>query len=257
MIAGILALFSLLFFGGAEEVFFVDKIEKGVKKYVVEKDRKKEITLELKEAKKLLKEFNKDRKREFKKFKNFYGSRDTETRDLLDFFMDLRTERLVFKNKVLEHRVSIYGKINSEEWNSILAYSESVFDKKYKKEQKKEQKKKNSRDETFNRTRKVISELTDSYKQKVLADALTELELSINELAIKIKSVNVKEHDVLSNKNSSLTELQEAIGEMNELRSLGYKELVLFHSLVKDNTNDLEWESIMKALSKDISLSAR
>ena len=61
----------------------------------------------------------------------------------------------------------------------------------------------------------------------------------------------------MSNKNSSLTELQEAIGEMNELRSLGYKELVLFHSLVKDNTNDLEWESIMKALSKDISLSAR
>lgn len=253
MIPALIALFSILFFGGAEEVFFVDHLEKGVKKYVIEKDRSKEIVLELKEAKKLLKEFNKERKTEFKEFKSLYASKNTETKELLDFFLKLRNERLKLQERVLKYRVSIYGKINDKEWDSILAYSESIVDKK----QKKDQKKKKSSDETYKNTRKVISEIDDSFKKKLLDDALTEMLSAINELANKIKSVNVKENDVLSNKDASLPELQNALNEMNELRGLGYKELVLFHSLVKENTNDVEWEDVMKAMKKDISLSAR
>lgn len=43
MIVGIVALFTVLFFGGVQEYFFIEKLEKGVKKFVIEKDRSKEI----------------------------------------------------------------------------------------------------------------------------------------------------------------------------------------------------------------------
>ena len=42
MIVGTIALISMLFFGGVE-YFLMDELEKGVKTFVVEKDRRKEI----------------------------------------------------------------------------------------------------------------------------------------------------------------------------------------------------------------------
>ncbi len=43
MIIGIYTLLMVLLGGGSTEVFYVDNLEKGVKKYVDDKDTKKEI----------------------------------------------------------------------------------------------------------------------------------------------------------------------------------------------------------------------
>jgi len=59
MIAGTIALLTFLFGGGSFEIFFVDQLENGVKEFVVEKDRQKEILDELKTSKAFIKKFNK------------------------------------------------------------------------------------------------------------------------------------------------------------------------------------------------------
>ena len=48
MIVGILTLFSMIFGNGSIDYFYVDKIDEGVKKEIVDKDRKKELQAELK-----------------------------------------------------------------------------------------------------------------------------------------------------------------------------------------------------------------
>ena len=48
MIVGTIALISLLFGSGAFDVFFLPNFEKGVKEYVIGKERQKEITSDLK-----------------------------------------------------------------------------------------------------------------------------------------------------------------------------------------------------------------
>jgi hypothetical protein len=58
MILGTLALINMLFFGSME-YFLVDKLEKGVKTYVLEKERRKEILVDLSDAEKEIKAFNK------------------------------------------------------------------------------------------------------------------------------------------------------------------------------------------------------
>ena len=72
MIVGIIAIFAILFSGGTNEAFFIDKMEKGVKEYVIEKDRKNEILSELKSSKKTIKAFDKNRKKQLKTLKKFY-----------------------------------------------------------------------------------------------------------------------------------------------------------------------------------------
>ena len=48
MIIGLVALFGVLFGGGSLDYFYIDKIEQGVNKEVVDKDRKEELKNELK-----------------------------------------------------------------------------------------------------------------------------------------------------------------------------------------------------------------
>lgn len=68
MIIGSITLITILFFGGVSEYFLIDKLEKGVKEYVVEKNRQKEILADLKTSKAFIKEFNKKRKSQSKTF---------------------------------------------------------------------------------------------------------------------------------------------------------------------------------------------
>jgi len=77
MIAGTVFLLSILFGGGALEVFYVDKFEKGTKKYVVDKERKSDILGDIKVAKKVIKQFNKDRKKQLKAYKKLNALQST------------------------------------------------------------------------------------------------------------------------------------------------------------------------------------
>jgi hypothetical protein len=44
---------------------------------------------------------------------------------------------------------------------------------------------------------------------------------------------------------------------MNDLRQLSFDQLITFRNLVKKNSNDVGWDSIMKAFTKELSLSAK
>ena len=61
MIIGIITALTILFGSGAFEVFFLPNFEKGVKEYVIEKERQKEITSDLKQVKGISKEYYKKR----------------------------------------------------------------------------------------------------------------------------------------------------------------------------------------------------
>ena len=125
MIVRIVALFTVLFFGSAQEYFFIEKLEKGVKKYVIEKDRSKEILVDLKETKSMIKAFNKNRKGKLSEFLSMNLDCDIQRGAMNSFFKKRVDERLVFQQSMIEKRLLVTSKLEKSEWEEIIKMSDT------------------------------------------------------------------------------------------------------------------------------------
>ncbi len=254
MIVGIVTFISILFFGGAAELFFVDDIEKGVKKYVQEKERKKDILSELKQAKKISKAFEKDRKSDYKRFKKLYADKTTTTKQLESFFEELQNSRTGYQNEIVEKRLHIYEKIKPEEWVQIISESQIKAEKRIAKINKKEAK----RDNYFAKTRSQITLGISNIELKTrLLNEIDQIENSIKSLEDYLLSVNTIKNEILADKDSDKKELMKIVIEENSIRAILVKELIDLHSAANEGCTDNEWNKIMKTLSKEFQMSSR
>jgi hypothetical protein len=255
MIIGISALIAILFFGGINETFLIDKIEKGVKEYVVDKERKKEITADLKEASKYIKGFYKQRSAQFKQFKEMNLSREVEKSEMEAFFEGVMKSRLEFQNKVIDDRISIIAKLMPGEWDSIMVYSQQSVVKKKEKAEEKEAKGKVST--PFAKTYKAIQDkVMEADKKESLKRSLDAFIASETKAIEQLKSMNSQDNKVLTNKNATREELLGLGNRMNEFRKKAFTELIDLHFSVRQNTNETEWTAVMKAFNKELSVTA-
>ena len=255
MIIGLATLISILFFGGISETFLVDKLEKGAKQYIVDKERKKEITAELKEASKYIKAFNKKRKAQMKAFQDLNLNRDASRKDFSDFFDELIKERKQFQEKVLSNRVSLAKKIEQEEWDNIMKKSGESLEKKEKKLQKKTDKGKIS--QPFEKTNATIDKfVTDAGRKDKIHESLDQF-IASQKLAVEtLADMNSKDSDIISKKDATKEELMEMALALNELRFQALNNLVDFHMSAKEYLTQAEWDKIMKAFNKEMSITA-
>ena len=256
MIVGAIALLTILF-GGGFDYFFIDNLEKGVKEYVIEKDRKKEILADLKTSKKLISNYNKEREAKHKTFKKLNISHETSREDLVEFFNKLYKERVAYQKEMVDERLVVNKKIKTDEWDSIMVFSKTSLDKQIEKAQKKLDKNKEKGKEfvPFIKTRKAITEnVVDTEKQQLLKSGLDKMISSIEELSVETETINTNESELLTNQNATKDELLKLGDELNDIRRLIFDELIDFHFLVQENTNITEWDKIIKAFNKELSI---
>lgn len=255
MIVALAALFSMLFLGGVNEVFLIDKIEKGVKKEVVEKDRQKEILAELKGTKKYVGKYNKQRKKQFGTFEKMYKEQGTTKQEFANFFEELDKQRQEIVDKVIDDRVSVQAKIEAAEWDAILGLSGETVDKRQGKANKKVEKK--GSPVLFGKTEKaILKAVNDENKQKTLLEGLDELKGTFKEFGNTLISINVRESEVLIRKDATKAMLKNTQSELNVERQKCFQELIDFHELVKSNCDAGEWKSIMKAFTNEMEMTA-
>ncbi len=260
MVIGTIILLTILFGGGVGEIFFVDKLEKGIKEYVMDKDRQKDILSDLKTSKAFIKEFNKGREKDLKSFYELNSTWTTTSEDMVVFFDEMQKERIEFQNTMMDNRVAIAEKITAEEWVSIIDYSKAEIDERIAKEKKKLDKAedKGKTPTVFEKTSNAIKEnIVDSEKQKIILDGLEDMINTFGELGNEISSINVKNDNILIRKDASKEELKTMVEEMNELRNLSFNQLLNFHMLVKENASEMEFESIMKAFNKELEITGK
>ena len=258
MIIGTIALLTLLF-GGGLDFFFIDNLEKGIKEYVIEKDRRKEILADLKVSKKLMSNYNKEREAKYKTFKKLNFSHESSREDLVGFFNKLYKERVAYQKEMVDERLAVIKKIKADEWDSIMVFSKTSLKKQIEKEQKKVEKNKDKGKviAPFVKTRKAITEnVPDSEKQQILKSGLDKMISSIEELTIETATFNVNESKLLVNQDATKDELLKLGDTVNKMRQLIFDELIDFHMLVKENTNITEWDKIMKIFSKELSITS-
>ena len=274
MIIGTIALLSVLFGGGLIDTFFVDRLDKAVKEYVLDKERQKEIRADIKSTKKYIKQFNKGRKSQFKDFQEMLGSRDSTTEDFDDFYAELHNDRVEFQNELINDRLALTQKIQEDEWLSIIAFSVDAIDQREEKIDTKNQKAlkkaeenpdkaqkkaaKAEKKQPFFKTRQAITDTVNNVeKQKLMLGGLDEMMTASQELERQIRSINVKENDVVVRRDAGRDELKQLAEEMNKLRRSGFDQLVQTHMIIKENTDQSQWKTIMKALNKDLNMAVR
>ena len=130
----------IILFSGGYEIFFAENVEKGIKEYILEKDRRKELLDMTKEVKSRAKTYNKARKANYKDFKALYTNYNASEDELNAFFENLTGIQSDYQNDFVDKRIEITERITDEEWANIVKLSEEAYQKKVDKQAKKKQK---------------------------------------------------------------------------------------------------------------------
>lgn len=254
MIIGTIALLSLLFGGGLGELFFIEKFEESINEIIVDKDRKKEILASLKISKASIAEYNETRVSKLKDFEKLNLSYSTDNKELAAFFGELQKNQVDFHNDIMDNRIEILSKITEEEWSLILIYSEKELDKRTEKEEEKIEKK-GEAETPFSATKEAIVKIgLSEEKQLLISDALNNLIKSIQDLGTEITSIGVKNNAILTRKNATKEELTAMFSEMRRLRKICFTEITHFHVLVKEQSSESEFTTVMKAFNKELTI---
>jgi len=236
---GFVTLFAVLFFGGMQEYFYIEQLEKGVKQYVLDEDRSKDILTDLKKSNDIIKAFNKNRKRKQSEFLSMNLDPDIEREDFDDFFDQREEERIALQEVMLESRLNVVSKIHDDEWQNTIAISDAVVEKE------------NKNSDPFESVMQTINRTIKDNNSQAQAIVLTQnFQIRFTQFEDEVNSFKSEESTFLNNKNTTAREFQSLDKNMNLLRKTAYKAFVDFHFDMKEITSEIEWLKVMKSINK-------
>jgi hypothetical protein len=250
MIVGLVAFFALLFGGGSPEIFYVDNMDKGVKKHVVDKDIKKELSDTLKVIMKEVEDFRSVQKRQVKVLKQLNLNKSSTEVAYIAFF-DMRNQsRIELHADVIGMRIHVQSQIKPAEWEQIMDDAEASAKKKNDKAAKKATK---TPKDSFKGLENTINKhVTDDMKKTLILDALSIYETEFNQ-ALKIKSeIDVDNVNLLSDQNATKADMIAFHDLLAKVRNDYYLVYLAFYMVVQENTTEEEFAPIIKEFNKTI-----
>ena len=246
----IIALLKAMFSsGGGLEVFYIDKIEKGVNVYVTDKDRKKELHGYFKEYQKTHKGWNKGREKDLKELKKQNLDRAVSVSWYRDFFEKRLDQTSEVQADFIDYRINLQNAINDDEWAQIIELASSAERKELEKAEKQANKKKGK--DLMDNLRQTANEIivNPDSKRKIEA-AWNILKEKYDVIVETYEHINVEDNAVLVNKNVTEEEMEAIVGKLDSIRAKLYESYVDFIIVAKENTSDEEYKSIMKEVDK-------
>ncbi len=249
MLIGLATLIMSLFFGGSVDVFYIDKIEQGINKEVVDKDRKKDLKSDLKVYSKSVKEFNKVRKNQLKDLRKKNLDRSTTEEWYAEFYASRMQERIKHQKTFIDQRIVLQQKITDDEWDAIMKRASDEVTKQAEKEQRKEMKKK---DKNLFRVQEkaIVDNIAEQDSRMILLEALGVFEALYDQIHESYENINVNETQVLADKDASEEELIILAELLNEQRVELYGGYTVYLIAMQALVTDEEWTPIMKAFNK-------
>lgn len=249
MIVGTIALIALLFFGGVNDYFLVADLEKGVKEYVIEKDRQKEILADISLGKGKIKKVRAMRKESMKELKTVNASRAATREDFLEIHDDLITYITNEQSVLITFRQNAIAKITDDEWTQIIELS--TQDVEANKDKLQSEIDKGKLKDPFDEIEaSIIKSISDPAKKEKALDAMMKFKDSFTVFSQKMSEKNVIDHPLLTDKYASTEDLLELAEFVNTLRTNTYEAMTEFHFELLEVTSEKEWESIIKAFNK-------
>jgi hypothetical protein len=249
MIIGTITLISILFLGGPVNYFPIEDIDKGIKKYVLDKERKKELLSEIKDIKKSIKGIYKTQNGLLKELKKLNANRNAYVSDYKALKEKLMENVVNIQDKKIDSRLRLISLIEDDEWEQMMDFSLENEQKRKAKEQKKGDKGK-AEDPFASFEKAIRKHISDpAHGDEVLKD-LIEYKSDYLALKEKVAERNVIDTPILKRKNSTREDLKSIVKEVNKLRDAAFDEMVEFHFKLKDDTTEEEWEKVIKAFNR-------
>lgn len=246
----IIALVIAMFFsGGSLEVFYINNIEKGINKYVTDKDRKKELHGYFKEYQKTHKSWIKGREKDLKELKKQNLDRAVSVSWYEDFFEKRLDQTAEVQADFIDYRINLQKAINDEEWAQIIELASSAEMKEQEKAEKQANKKK-GKDLMDNLRQIMVEKIVDPDSERKIEAAWNILKEKYDVLVETYEHINVEDNEVLVNKNASVEEMEAIVVKLGSIRAQLYEAYVDFIIVSKDNMSDEEYTSIMKEVDK-------
>lgn len=249
MIVGLLTLIGMLFGGGSVDQFYIDDIDKGVKKYVQDKDRKKELKGLFDEYKDVTADWNKVTKTEMKEFKRRNLDRGASLEWYANYFEGKLMVREEVMAKYIDLRLQMQEIINDGEWGQIMELSSSADAKQEKKEDKAASK--SADKDMFKKLREATQEnVQDEAARDILALAWDNFEKQYTDVAEVYQDLDVNHSDLMANKDATAEEFAALTVILLEIRAESASAFMEFIAILKENTTDEGYTAIMKQFNK-------
>lgn len=227
-------------------MFYLNKIEDGVKKEVKDKERKKELKNLLSTYSQINKSHNKNSKKALDSLKDANLQYETSVDWYKSFFQRRMDERKEIQAIYIDLRLQLTQKITDEEWQEIIKYDDDSDPK----EKEKLDQRITKSIESFNKHLEKVVDDPGNVEQlsKYYRDFLDEQRKFTNafdEVGEYSNSITI-----LSNKNASREDLYTIRNELNQKRLELYDSYVNFISKTKAISKKKDWQSIAKQVNK-------
>jgi hypothetical protein len=245
MIIGTITLITILFLGGTPDYYLVSGLEKGVKQYVIEKERKKDILDQLARAKKEARAVFKSRKALIKELKTLNADRSASREELNEYEQQLLGNVENYQKIVLDARLEVVKKITEAEWTMIMKFSEEK--EKKEKEIFQEKLDKGKVKDPFTGLEKSIQKNIRSTENRTkILRALDGIKKDFGVLSDKLSQRNGTDTPILRQKDATKDELMTIAEAVNEIRRETFHKTMEFRSVLLENTTDEEWGGVVK-----------
>lgn len=240
-----IAIIAILFGGGHSEMLFT-QIDKYVKKNVDDKERKELVISEIKDVKKLQKNYQKKTKKFTKEMGALISNHSTTKEEFDTYFATVVDFEKETDAVLIPKRVKVQNTLTQEEWDDIL----EAIEKKITKDDK-------SKDKSLKSVQKALEKVQAQILKHTEETYQNEVSATLNDFSKKFYSnceevVNYPEEDkkTLLNKNATEEDLFEVIRKNN-------KKWIELFDLYSDLHGDLtkiipeeKWKSVAKQLNK-------
>ena len=244
----IIIVFAYLFFMNNQEIFLVDQLEKGVKKYVEDKSRKDEILAVTSPTKSSIKKFNKLREEQVKEFRLMNANPNISRETFKQYFQARAKERLEIQILMVGNRVRMHQKITNAEWDLIMEMENHERQKSRNKVEKKLSRGKYV--SAFAGIEKVIDKVIDDESKKIeLMSMLESFKSTHLSWVTKANDFSALHNEIIAKKDATQEELTSEIMKLNKLRMDMYTNIINFRFTILEHTNNEEWEAIINELN--------
>jgi hypothetical protein len=244
--AGI-ALYLLLFMGGAQDDLIIMHGEKYVKKVVVDKNRKGFILAEYKAIGKLQKSYQKMNKKNGKQLEALIKNFQTDEKSFKSFFEKLAEDERQVNEQFFSHRLVIQEELTQEEWDKIMGNIQKSLSKDEKATGKTLA---NFEKDLAKMKAKILAVLNEDFRKDKAEGYINEFIASVQKSGKEIVEYAPEEKDILLEKTTSKEELDklgdEKIGAWLHLLDA----VATLHLKLSEISTEEEWKTISKWMNK-------
>lgn len=243
------ALLFAIIFGSGNEVFFLPKLEKYVKKHIDDKELVEEFKQVRNDSKKARKKFSKLNSRTLKQIQKLNKSYHSKESEFLELGGLLLTERKNLQKQDIEEMMKIKASLTEEQWKCIVEATLEDIDKQSRKNKKQLEslQKKIKKVEHA-----VLKKLPKNDNTELFYQQLTNYLQDIMAASTEYYKFQEKEENIVLSYQSTTADIEALALTMNQHRKRIYKGYVETHFRLIEVTTEREFKAIIQQLNRII-----